>query len=136
MNRQEATVALRKTLAYCPSQSMTELTPDAWAEALDDIRLKDALEAVRIIGRRELEPGKSRYIEPGHIRAEVRRIRAERLANHDPIEPPPGLSPAGYIEWHRSTQGAIASGRVIDAPALESRPLPDITGVIQSIDRA
>ena len=118
MNPVEAAAVLRKTLAYCPSQSVDAATPDAWAEALDDIRLVDALDAVRLLGRRELEPGKARYIEPGHIRAEVRRLRTRRVEMHPPIDPPSGMSPAQLHAWQHRTRQAIADGDPVAVPAL------------------
>ena len=118
MNRREANRVLRKVLAYCPSQSVDEYTPDAWVEALDDVDAADALDAVARIGRRELEPGQSRYIEPGHIRAEVRRIRADRLARHEIPAPPASLPPAEYLRALREATEAIASGH------LEPEPMP------------
>lgn len=122
MNASEANRVLRKVLAYCPAQSVDEYTPDAWAEALDDIRAADALEVVARIGRRELQPGERRFIEPGHIRAEVRRIRADRLERHGDPTPPPELSPADYAAWLRAARAAIADGHPPTMPELEPDP--------------
>lgn len=133
MNLSEARTALRKVLAYCPAQSVDEFTPEAWAEALDTVRLPDALEAIRRIGRREMEPGQSRYIEPGHIRAEVRRLRAERIEKHPNLDPPSGLSVAELIAWQLETRTRIADGEVFAASQLEARPV-DYAGVVKGID--
>ena len=130
MNRSEANTALRKALAYSPSQSVDQYTPDAWAEALDDIRLPDALEAIRRIGRREAEG--PLYIEPRHIRAEVRRMRAERLDKHPQIEPPPGLSPGEFLAWQKATRERIAAGETIKPAAIEARPIPDYSAITKS----
>lgn len=92
MNRSEALALLRMVKAVCPSQQIDQYTPDAWHMALDDITPADALAAVRKLSRRELEPGQSNYIEPGHIRGEVRKIRSRRHAKHPVVDPPLELS--------------------------------------------
>lgn len=99
MNSTEALALLRKVIALCPSQAMDEYTPEAWAEVLDDIRWEDANQALINIGKADLDLDKRRYIEPGHIRGEVRRIRARRLSVYGPIEPPPTPWPADANPW-------------------------------------
>lgn len=136
MNPFQANEVLFKVLAYCPAQSMNEHTPDAWAEALDDIRHADALEAVRRLGRRPIEPGQSRFIDPGHVRAEVARIRKERIDNHPQPEPPSGLASADFLSWQRAVNERIADGEIIARPAIEARPMPDLRGLLRSVDDA
>ena len=131
MNPIEANRVIAKVLAYCPSQSMTELTPDAFAEALDDTRAADAVEAVRRIGRREAEG--PLYIEPRHIRAEVRRMRRERLDKHPHIDPPAGLSPSEFIAWQRDVRERIASGETIQPPVIEAREVPDYNAITKDV---
>lgn len=133
MNLAEAATVLRKVVAYCPSQSVDEYTPDAWAEALDDIRLADALEAVRIIGRRELEPGQSRYIEPGHIRAEVRRIRSRRIETHRMPEPPPELEGRELYEWLADTYRRIGDGETVEQIALPPADPERVEAIVQQM---
>ena len=62
----EETIALcRLVKAVCPSQALDQYTPDAWALILRHIDYNDAKQAVIDIASQPLEPGKSRYIEPG-----------------------------------------------------------------------
>ena len=114
----EETVALcRLVKAICPSQALDQYTPDAWALILRHIDYNDAKQAVIDIASRPLEPGKSRYIEPGHIIAQVKRIRAQRLADHGPLIPPPGLDGAtGYLAWIRQASAVVASGGSLPTP--------------------
>ena len=71
----EETIALcRLVKAVCPSQALDQYTPDAWALILRHIDYNDAKQAVIDIASQPLEPGRSRYIEPGHIVAQVKRI--------------------------------------------------------------
>ena len=114
----EETVALcRLVKAICPSQALDQYTPDAWALILRHIDYNDAKQAVIDIASRPLEPGKSRYIEPGHIIAQVRRIRAQRLADHGPLIPPPGLDgTTEYLAWIRQASAVVASGGSLPTP--------------------
>jgi hypothetical protein len=79
MNTEEAVTLLRKVRAYRPSQIIDDLTWAAWQEALDDIRVEDALLAVRNIGRVS-----SQYLDPAQIRTEVVRLLAERRNAREP----------------------------------------------------
>ena len=114
----EETIALcRLVKAICPSQALDQYTPDAWALILRHIDYNDAKQAVIDIASRPLEPGKSRYIEPGHIIAQVKRIRAQRLADHGPLIPPPGLDgTTEYLAWIRQASAVVASGGSLPTP--------------------
>lgn len=136
MNPLEATKVLDKVLAYCPAQSMTENTPRAWAEGLDDIRFPDALEAVRRLGRRDADPGESLFIEPRHIRKEVFKMRAERRAAHPHVEPPSGLDPGQLLLWMRETDERIANGERVESPKVEARPMPELGSLLKSVNDA
>ena len=105
MNKAEAIMICRLVKAACPSQAMDTFSPDVWAFMLDDVDFEDAKEAVRYLGRLELEPGKARYIEPGHIVGAVRKIRAARRVDAGQPEPPPEVAddPAAYLAWLRAT---------------------------------
>ena len=104
MTPTEAVGLCRSVKAICPAQAMDAYTPDAWHLVLDDIRLTDAQEAIRALGKIQ------HFIDPADIRAEVRHIRRKRLAEHgDPI-PPEGLSVAEEIRWLRAARDRIASG--------------------------
>lgn len=113
---------VRLVKAACPSQLLDQYTPDAWHFMLDDIDYADAKAAVRHLGRLDLEPGKARYIEPGHVIAQVRRIRGKRIEEYGPIDPPSGLDSGAYLRWLRDTSDAIASGRMPERPALAANP--------------
>ena len=117
MNQTEAIMLCRLVKAVCPSQALDQYTPDAWALILRHIDYNDAKQAVIDIASRPLEPGKSRYIEPGHIIAQVRRIRAQRLTDHGPLIPPPGLDgTTQYLAWIRQAVAVVASGGSLPTP--------------------
>ncbi|MGD7788200.1 hypothetical protein ACQCX2_07735 [Propionibacteriaceae bacterium Y1700] len=125
MNRKECGQLLARVVAFCPAQSVDEFTAEAWLIALGDTSYTDATEAVNHLGALELEPGRTRYIEPGHIRHEVRRIRRQRLDTAPVIEPPSGLDGQEYLDWSRRTRAAIADGHTPTPPvgALVRKPL-------------
>lgn len=121
MNHTEVTQLCRLVKALCPSQAFDQYTPDAWSIVLEPYGYEDAKTAVAAIVGAPLEPGKSRYIEPGHIIGGIGRIRAARLAAIPMPEPPDGLTPAAYLSWERATRSAIASGTYTpagDRPAI------------------
>ena len=133
----EETVALcRLVKAICPSQALDQYTPDAWALILRHIDYNDAKQAVIDIASRPLEPGKSRYIEPGHIVAQVKRIRAKRIEDYGPVSPPAGLDTAGYMEWLRETQHLIGSGLPPARQAVEVTAVPNGAELIAAIMQA
>ena len=122
MNRTEAVQLARLVKALCPAQALDQYTPDAWALVLGAVDYEDAKAAVVHLGSVELEPGKARYIEPGHIVAEVRRIRRKRLDAHGPLVPPAGLDSAQYLAWLRGATRQAASGRTVDMPEIQASP--------------
>lgn len=116
MNRTEATNLWRLAQAAAPQQAFDEWTPDAWALALDDIRFDDAKDAlVRVVKA-------SAFIDIAAIRAEVKRIRAKRLADTPEPVPPDDLSPREAIEWMRKARKAIGDGTYEPPPAIEAKP--------------
>ena len=136
MNLAEATAIVGTVKALCPSQQMDKYTPAAWEMALFDVSAADAAEALRRLARRESQPGDSRYIETGHIRGEVARLRQERIDKHPHVEPPSGLTPAQFLAWHRDIRERIANGERIEQPALEPRPMPELASLLKSVDDA
>ena len=108
MNQAEAIMICRFVKAACPAQAMDTFSPDVWAFMLDDVDFEDAKEAVRYLGSLEMEPGKARYIEPGHIIGQVRRIRAARRVESGHQEPPPEVAddPMDYLAWLRAANKA------------------------------
>lgn len=131
----EETIALcRLVKAVCPAQALDQYTPDAWALILRHIDYNDAKQAVIDIASRPLEPGKSRYIEPGHIIAQVKRIRAQRLADHGPLIPPPGLDgTTEYLAWIRQASAVVASGGSLPTPPAVAADPGRSAAVIASI---
>ena len=124
MNQTEAIMLCRLVKAVCPSQALDQYTPDAWHLILGHIDYSDAKAAVARLAALDLEPGRSRYIEPGHIIAQVRRIRAQRLTDHGPLIPPPGLDgTTQYLSWIRQATAVVASGGSLPKhPALPPNP--------------
>ena len=123
MNHTEAVQLCRVVKALCPSQAMDTHTPEAWALVLSQVTYADAKQAVAELAALPLEPGRARYIEPGHIIAGIRRIRQQRIEQTPMPEPPSGLDAAGYLGWLRATRAAVADGTPQqDTTALPARP--------------
>ena len=117
MSPDETLALCRLVKAVCPSQALDQYTPDAWHLILGHIDYSDAKAAVARLAALDLEPGRSRYIEPGHIIAQVRRIRAQRLTDHGPLIPPPGLDgTTEYLAWIRQASAVVASGGSLPTP--------------------
>ena len=109
MTPEEAAVLSAYAEQCAPQQKFNEFTGDAWGDMLADIRFVDAKEAVIAITRR------SPWVSPAEIIAEVKRIRAKRIAEFGPIPAPPAeeLDPdnwRAFIEWQTATTKAIADG--------------------------
>lgn len=106
-----------------PAQRIDEYTADAWHMLLDDVELADALEAVRIIGRKQA------FIAPAEVLAEVRRIRARRSDGSDATfvyigDPDDALEYRRQLVAHRRAIGngyqppAIHGGRAMPHRAI------------------
>lgn len=73
------------------------------------------------------EPGKARCIEPGHIVAQVKRIRAKRLDDYGPIDLPADPDTADWLRWparprrHRRRQPARAARHRSRQPCTHGR---------------
>lgn len=124
MNAQEATLLCRYVRACCPQQAIDEYTPAAWADLLGDIHLEDAKVAVRNV------VAKQTFIAVAEIRAEVRRIRVKRIAEHPPLTPPPDLSELETRRWLRNARSRVGDGETLDVDAaygvLELRDLAEL----------
>ena len=129
MSPEEAIVLCRFTAACCPSQRIDEYTPNAWALILADIRFEDAKTAVVEIKKR------STWVDPSDIIAEVRKVRAKRIAEHGEIVPPADLDPDNvpeYVKWLRAAREAIGDGNPPPAvPELARRDMRQLEGVFQ-----
>ena len=118
MNSQEAVLLTRYVAASCPQQPIDEYTPDAWYDALGDLELADCKAAVARLVRTQI------FVAAAEIRAEVNRIRKDRLSRAPLPAPSPELTddPGRYRE-------ALAAGIKRTADGLNVRkaiggPLP------------
>ena len=117
MTPREAIILVRYVKACCPQQAIDEYTPDAWHELLGDLALDDCRSAVAAVARRQP------FVAPAEIRAEVARIRSDRIGPDGPglQAIPPAADPddvhaykAALLEQRR----VAADGRAL--PALEA----------------
>ncbi len=81
MTPHETLLLTRYVKACCPQQHIDEYTPDAWHDLLADLDSADCRDAVAAIVKRQP------FIAVADIRAEVKRIRRDRI-EHNPIAPP------------------------------------------------
>ena len=129
MSPEEAVALCRFTAACCPAQKFDEFTPDAWGLILADIRFEDAKVAVVEIKR------SSTWVDPSDIIAEVRKVRAKRIAEHGEIVPPADLDPDNvieYVKWLRAAREAIGDGNPPPAvPELAKRDMRQLEGVFK-----
>jgi len=124
VNVSEATLLLRKVRALCPSQAIDDLTGPAWAEVLADIDFAAAEEALMAIVRQPLPLHRSRYIEPGHLIGEVRRLHRDRIERYGTPPVPADLDGDDYREYFTLAREAIGSGAV--PPGQPLPPLPEL----------
>lgn len=125
MDAKEVLQLCRLVKACCPSQALDQFTPEAWGLILGSYDYADAKAAVANLVSLPLEPGKSRYIEPGHIIAGIHRIRRQRLDSTPMPEPPAGLTAGEYIAWQATTQQAIMAGTYQPAPTPAAIAAPE-----------
>jgi len=109
MKPTEAVMLTEYVQACCPQQVIGEYTPDAWFDLLGDLDVADCLAAVREVCKRQP------FIAPAEIRAEVKRLRTDRLSRE--IVPAPPAEVADQPGRYRETLGAeirkIADGRSV-----------------------
>jgi hypothetical protein len=108
MTPREAVKLTRYVKACCPQQAFDEYTSDAWHDLLGDLDADECTRAVAEVAKRQP------FVAPAEIRAEVRRIRNERLRNSD-LAIPPG-DPADEESYRRSLANIrrhIGDGRVL-----------------------
>jgi hypothetical protein len=93
--------------ACCPQQAIGEYTPDAWHDLLGDLSLADCKAAVADVAKRQP------FVAPSEIRAEVKRIRFERIQDAGIPPVPRELldDPAAYGAARRAAATAIADGQ-------------------------
>ena len=84
MNATETARLCMMISSLCPGQRMDEETPAVWAVVLEDLSLRDALEALKIVARRQV------FIAPSDLISEGRKIRAARGSG---LLPTPNVDP-------------------------------------------
>ena len=108
MTPTEAVKLTEYVMACCPQQRMNEYTPDAWHDLLGDLSLEDCRAAVATVAK--AQP----FCAPSEIRAEVRKIRDDRIDRAEIPAPPPEIA-NGDREIYRAAlhaaRVAVADGR-------------------------
>jgi hypothetical protein len=124
MTRAEAVALCRLAKAFCPNQQIDEYTPDAWWESLKDLRFEDAREAVVSVTKRQP------FVSPSEIRADVRRVRYNRVDKFGHIEPPPGMwdDPAGEAAAIHAIRQRVADGTLTREQYDAERAAQGLTG--------
>lgn len=120
MNSAQALAVLKKAVAYCPAMaSQLKATTDedgdsdirrAWVEALGPVDFTDACAAVTALGSRPLQPGQTLWIQPGHVIAEVHRIRDERISAGAHRLTGAPTDPDAYLAWLRTSLRQLGDG--------------------------
>lgn len=107
-----------------PQQAIDQDTPAAWFVLLNDLRYEDAQQGlVRVLQRQA-------FVAPAEIRAEVRKMRGERLdlfrREHGALPaPPPEVAERGdeaERTWRKQAERSIADGTVTSMDQLGVRP--------------
>ena len=121
MTPQETVLLAAYVKACCPQQAMGEYTPDAWHDLLGDLPLDDCRAAVMAVAKRQP------FVAPAEIRAEVRKIRDDRLSRTPVPAPAAELAdePGRYQMAVRREVKRIADGLDIrKAIGKGGKPLP------------
>jgi hypothetical protein len=131
MTPAEAQVLLSMASAY-DNRKPDPDAAKAWAAALDDLRFVDCRDALIKHYKTSTE-----WLMPAMIRAEVKRIRAKRIAEFGHYDVPPGLDSRQTLEFIRATNKRIADCEVTSAAELETpgkseRHLPDMRELMAS----
>lgn len=124
MSPREAVDLARYIKAHFPQQPVDEFTADALSETLGDYPAVDARLAVLTMAERG-----EQWCAPTAVKAEVKRIRAKRLADYGPVEPPADMDPdnvVGYQRWLAAMHKGIANGTVTPPPAIETAMSRDV----------
>ena len=119
--------------AHFPSQPVDEFTTEALEELLAPFPSADCKRAVL-----NLADKGEKWCSPTDVRNEVRRLRAKRVSDYGPIEPPAGLDPddvRGYQRWLGAMHKGIADGTVTAPPSIESSVGRDVVREFGQIGR-
>lgn len=105
MTPRETVMLTEYVRACCPQQQIAEYTPDAWHDLLGDLDLAECKAAVAAVCKRQP------FVSPAEIRAEIRRIHADRLAR-TPLPAPSADAadkPGRYLRIVRDNVERIAN---------------------------
>ena len=107
--------------AHFPSQPVDEFTTEALEELLEPYPAADCRQAVLQIAERG-----EKWCSPTDVKAEVKRIRAKRLAAFV-IEPPKDLDPDDTLAYRRhlrESQRIAADGNHVEPEPIRGTPMP------------
>lgn len=122
MNAEEALNIVYFVREACPAQKFSEYTPDIWTELLADLTADDARAACVVLAKQQA------FIGPHDIRAEVKRIRAERV-RADFTEPEyDGADVLGGLEAIRQHRRVIGDG--LGVTSVPELPKHDVEGLL------
>lgn len=127
MTPSETVVLTRYVKACTPQQAIDEYTPDAWHDILGDLEFTDCRVAVVAIKKRSV------FVDPSEIRAEVKRIRRDRLERTIAAAPSPEIADnaRNYRAALQNEIRKIADGRTrwleIAPPVREDGPPGEFT---------
>jgi hypothetical protein len=116
MSPREAVDLARYVRAHFPQQPVDEFTADALAETCGAYPAADCRLAVLNLAERGDE-----WCPPTAVKAEVKRIRAKRIADYGVIEPPADMDPdnvVGYQRWLSAMRKGIADGTIAPPPSI------------------
>jgi len=121
MTPDEALEALATAAAY-DRRTVGRMDGLAWSKALDDLAVRDVIDAVHLHYRDHRE-----FVMPSDLRTLVRVVRADRvnavLGHEGSIPAPPAEladDVAKSILWQRACVAAIADGRAEDRASAEN----------------
>lgn len=104
MNREETVLLTRYVKGACPQQTIDELTPNAWHDIVGDLTYEDCCAAVARVARNQP------FVAPAEIRAEVKRIREQRLEGFVYVPGDADEDTATYLKRYREQRAAVAAG--------------------------
>jgi hypothetical protein len=126
--------ALLTVAAAFDNRKPDEDAAKAWSIALDGLRFIDARDAIVAHYKTSSE-----WLMPSKVIAEVKRIRAKRIAEHPAPTPPANLDPVETCAWLKAARARIADGETVpdgDRGELHQRHLPDLRQVMPSTTSA
>jgi hypothetical protein len=135
MTPTEAVLLTRYVKACCPQQHIDDYTPDAWCDVLGDLDLEACKAAAAAVARRQP------FVAPAEIRAEIRRVRDERIAREALPAPADELAddPATYKRALEQIVARVADGempfRAIEGGKPRAEPTEEFKAARSRADR-